>query len=54
MLRSQVYETLHGGRHKDIFRQAIDELLESGEIVQTERRDGSRGRMGVAYALLLR
>jgi hypothetical protein len=54
MLRSQVYETLHGGRHKDIFSQAIDELLESGEIVQTERRDGSRGRMGVAYALLLR
>ena len=49
MLRSQIYETLHGGRHKDIFVQAVQELVDDGDIVQTERRDGPRGRMGVAY-----
>jgi hypothetical protein len=49
VLRSRVYETLNGGRHKDIFSQAIDELLEAGVIIKTERRDGIRGRIGVAY-----
>jgi hypothetical protein len=44
-----VYETLNGGRHKDIFSQVIDELLESEVIIKTERRDGIRGRIGVAY-----
>lgn len=47
--RSHLYETLNGGRHKDIFSQAIEELIESGDIIQTERRDGTRGRIGVAY-----
>ena len=47
--RSHLYETLNGGRHKDIFSQAIEELLEAGEIVQTVRRNGTRGRIGIAY-----
>jgi hypothetical protein len=51
MLRSQVYETLHGGRHKDIFSQAVEELLAAGDIIRTESRDGTRGRIGVAYTL---
>ncbi len=49
--RSRVYETLNGGRHKDVFNQAIQEFLDAGDIIQTERRDGTRGRIGVAYAL---
>jgi hypothetical protein len=49
MLRSQVYETLHGGRHKDIFSKALRELLEDNEILQTELRNGPRGRLGIAY-----
>jgi hypothetical protein len=28
----------------------VEELLEAEEIVQAERRDGTRGRIGVAYA----
>jgi hypothetical protein len=49
MLRSQVYETLHGGRHKDIFSQVLRELLEDNEILQTELRAGLRGRLGTAF-----
>lgn len=49
--RSRVYEALNGGRYKDIFSQAIEELLEEGKIVRTERRDGPRGRVAVAYTL---
>jgi len=49
VLRSCVYETLNGGRHKDIFDQVIQELLEAESIIQTECRTGTRGRIGVAY-----
>jgi hypothetical protein len=44
-----LYETLNGGRHKDIFGQAIEELIESGGIIKTVRRNGTRGRIGIAY-----
>jgi hypothetical protein len=47
--RSHLYETLNGGRHKDIFSEAIQELLDAEDIIQTSRRNGTQGRIGIAY-----
>jgi hypothetical protein len=48
VLRSRLYRDLHGDRFP-AFSQALRELLEDDEILQTELREGPRGRKGIAY-----
>ena len=49
VLRSTLYRTVHGSRFREAFDLAIQELLESGDIIQTESRNGTHGRIGVSF-----
>jgi hypothetical protein len=47
--RRDLYRELSGHRYGPAFDLAIQELRESGAIVQTESRNGTRGRIAVSY-----
>jgi hypothetical protein len=49
VLRSTLYRTVHGSRFRAEFDLAIQELIESGDILQTESRNGTHGRIGVSF-----
>jgi hypothetical protein len=49
VLRSTLYRTVHGSRFREAFDLAIQGLLESGDIIQTESRNGTHGRLGVSF-----
>jgi hypothetical protein len=50
--RSALYRALSGHRNRGAFDRAIQELVNSHEIIQTESRNGKRGRIAAAYGLV--